>query len=280
VSGLGAGLLTAGAAGCAESCGALVTLAGASKLYRGARGVAGSSAIRRALRMTKRRWRRAELATGAGECAVGLVVCARLAPLPGAVALAALGAGFCALLGYARAKRVPGGCGCIEWRSAPVKFPAPVSWREIARAAVLSVAGAAEAAGAAYRPGVADRAWFGAGMLAGAAVLVLLSASGPPRTPVCHRRLWLPARATLSALTRHAVFAAMAESAGPLGPVAGHNRDGCADEFWFPAAGEGGEDRAVVFQVRHQDPRGNLAVRASLRTLTATVTHDLSSYQA
>jgi hypothetical protein len=267
VTGSGAGLLTAGAAGCAESCGALLALAGASKLYRGVRDVAGSSAIRRALRMTRRRWRRAEMATGGLECAVGLAVCARLAPLAGGLAMAVLGAGFCALLGYARVKRVPGGCGCIQWRSAPVKPAASVPWREIARAAVVSAAGAADAAGAAYRPGAADRGWFGAGILVGAVAVVLLSVAGPPRTPVCGRPLWLPARATLQTLTRHAVFAAMAESVGPLGPAARHSRDGCADEFWFPVAAGGGQHRAVVFQVRHQRPGRNLTVRASLREI-------------
>jgi hypothetical protein len=266
VIGSGAGLLTAGAAGCAESCGALLALAGASKLYRGVRGMAGSSAIRRALRMTRRRWRRVEMATGGMECAVGLAVCARVAPLAGGVAMAALGAGFCALLGYARVKRVPGGCGCIQWRSAPATSAAAVSRREIARGAALSVAGAAEAVAVAHQPGAVDRGWFGAGVIAAAAVLVLLSVSWPPRTPVCGRPLWLPARATLRALTRHAVFAAMAESAGPFGPVARHSRHGCADEFWFPVAAEDGEDRAAVFQVQHQRPRGNPAVRASLRS--------------
>ena len=265
--GSGTGLLAAGAAGCAESCGALLALAGASKLYRGARGVAGSSAIRRALRMTRRRWRRVEMAIGGLECAVGLVVCARLAPLPGGVAMAVLGAGFCAMLGYARVKRVPGGCGCIQWRSAPAASATAVSWPEIARGAVLSVAGAAEAAAAAYQPGAVNRGWFGAGVIAAASVLVLLSVSWPPRTPVCGRPLWLPARATLRTLTRHAVFAAMAESAGPFGPVAGHSRDGCADEFWFPVVAEDGEDRSVIFQVQHQRPTGNAAVRASLREI-------------
>lgn len=249
-------------AGFAASCGALLVLAGAGKLYRGLRGVAGSSAIRRALGMTRRRWRRVELAAGGAECALGLAICTRPAPVASGVALAMLGAGFCGLLGYARVKRVPGGCGCIEWRAAPATAARAVSWREIARAAVLAAAGAAEAVGAAHRPGAADRGWFGAGLVAGAAVLVLLSARGPLRTPVCHRRLWLPDRATLRALTGHALFAAMAESAGPLGPVARHRRAGCTDEFWFPAAGEA---RAVVFHVRHQGPGGILAVRASLR---------------
>jgi hypothetical protein len=269
--------VAAGAAGCAVSCGALLTLAGASKLYRGVRGVAGASAVRRALRMTRRRWRRVELAAGGLECAVGLAVAARLAPLPGCVAMALLGAGFCALLGYARKKQVLGNCGCIQWRPASVRPGQKVSWREIARAAMLSVAGAAGAIGAAHQPGTADHGWFGAGLLAGAAVAVLLSVSGPPRTPVCRRRLWLPGRATLRALTGHAVFTAMAESAGPLGPVARHSREGCADEFWFPVAADGAVRRAVVFEVQHRGPGANLAVRASLRELTATVGHDLSS---
>ena len=255
--------------GCAVSCGALLALAGASKLYRGVRGVAGSSAIRRALRMTRRRWRRVELAAGGLECAVGLAVCARLAPLPGCVAMALLGAGFCALLGYARWKQVPGNCGCIQWRPAPVPGGPAVSWREIARAALLAVAGVAGAVGAvgtADQPGAVDRGWFGAGVLAAAAAAVLLSVSGPPRTPVCRRRLWLPGRATLRALTGHAVFTAMAESAGPLGPAARHSRDGCADEFWFPVVADGGAGGAVVFQVQHR-PGGNLAVQATLRQI-------------
>jgi hypothetical protein len=83
-------------------------------------------------------------------------------------------------------------------------------------------------------------------MAAGAAVLMLLGARGAMATPLCRRRFWRPARATLRALTGHAVFAAMAEAAGPLGRVASHRRLGCADEFWFPAA-SAGPGRAVVF---------------------------------
>jgi len=265
------GVAAAGAAGaasgCAVSCGALLALAGASKLYRSVRGLAGASAIGRALHMTKGRWRRVEQATGCFECAVGLGVCSRLAPLPGCVVMAMLGAGFCALLGYARKKRVPGNCGCIQWRSAPATSVQAVSWREIARAVLLCAAGVAGALGAAQQPGAVDRGWFGAGMLVGIVAAVLLSISGPPRTPVCRRRLWPPGRPTLRALTRHAVFTAMAESAGPLGPAARHSREGCTDEFWFPVPADGGASRAVVFQVRHRGPGGNLAVRASLREI-------------
>jgi hypothetical protein len=261
------GMVSGAAAGCAESCGAVLILAGASKLYRGVRGLPSSSAIRRALRLTKRRWRHAELAAGGVECAVGLIICTRLAPLPAGAAMAVLGAAFCVALGYTRAKGVPGGCGCVQWRATTVTGAQAVSWREIARGAVLSGAGAAQAVGAALGPVAVDPGWFGAGTAAGAAVLVLLSTSSPLRTPVCHRGFWRPARAALRELTGHAVFTAMAESAGPLGPVAGHRRTGCADEFWFPVAAETGAGRTVLFQVRHDRSGGTLAVRASVRDL-------------
>lgn len=249
--------------GLAASCGALLIVAGASKIYRGARGVASDTAVRRALRIPWRWWRVAEPAAGCAECAVGMVVCAGVFRVAGAAVMAGLGAAFCAVLGYARVKRVPGGCGCIEWR-VPVTAPVrTVSWREITRSAVVLAAGAAAAAvpagAAAYGQG-----WFIAGLAAGAVVLVLLSLPAAWRTPVCHRPLWRPVRATLRALTENGVYLAMAASAGPLGPLARYRRTGCTDEFWFPAA-DGGQQRAVVFLVRHASPGGPLAVQASAR---------------
>jgi Protein of unknown function (DUF4232) len=252
-------------AGCVASCGGLLVVAGASKLYRAARQVPGDSAVRRVLGVTKRRWRRAEPAIGGVECAVGAVVCAGVYPALGGAAMTALGVAFCVLLGYARVKRVPGGCGCIEWRPAPRRAGEAVSWREIARGGLLAGAGVA---GAVLRRGPAGafgRPWFWAGVLAGGALLILLGQRALPRTPVCRRPLWFPARATLRALAGHGVFAAMAESAGPFGPVARHRRAGCHEEFWFtPLDGLAG-DRAVVFQVRHAGPGGELAVQASVR---------------
>jgi hypothetical protein len=256
--------------GCIASCGALLVVAGASKIYRGARGAAGDTAVRRALRVPLRRWRRAEPAIGGLECAVGAAVGAY--PVAGGAAMAALGAAFCALLGYARVKRVPGGCGCVEWRTAARPGAQRVSWPEIVRSAMLSGAGLAAAV---LRPGEAaavSRAWFGAGMLAGAAALTLLSFT-PLRTPVCHRPVWRPARATLRALTGHAVFTAMADAAGPFGPVTRYRRAGCTEEFWFAAAHG---SNPVVFVVRHTSPDGTLAVHASL----PTITHDLPSYRS
>jgi len=231
-------------------------VAGASKIYRGVRGATVDTAVRRALRVPMPSWRRAEPAIGGLECAVGVAV--GTYPVAGGAAMAVLGAVFCALLGYARVKRVPGGCGCVAWRAPARPAEQRVSWPEIARSAMLFGAGLAAAV---LRPGEAaavSRAWFGAGLLAGGAVLTLLSLT-PLRTPVCRRRIWRPARDTFRALTGHAVFAAMADAAGPFGPVTRYRRTGCTEEFWFA-----GGTRAVVFRVRHTSPDGTLAVQASI----------------
>jgi len=289
-------------AGCVASCGGLLVVAGSSKLYRAARRVPGDSAVRRALGVTKRRWRRAESAVGVLECAAGVVVVTGVYPVAGGAALAALGAVFCVLLVYARARGVPGGCGCIDWGTARRPAASVISWRELARGVVLAGAGVAGAVLVRGAAGAFGRAWFWAGVLAGGAVLAGLSVRGLGRTPVCGRAWWFPARAGLRALAGHGVFAAMADSAGPFGPVVRHRRAGCADEYWFTAPDGPGHDRAVVFQVRHAGYRGALAVQASVRdtpaageaparvisarsttpapartTLTPTTTHGLSS---
>ena len=66
-----------------------------------------------------------------------------------------------------------------------------------------------------------------------------------------------------SSIAADEMFAAMAASVGPFGPVARHRRTGCTDEFWFPAAT--GQGWAVVFPVSHAAPSGRLAVHTSLR---------------
>ena len=255
--------------GCAVSCGAFLAVAGASKLYRGVRGVDDMTAIRRALRMPRRPWRLLGLTAGSAECIVAAVVCSGAYPALGGASLAALGAVFCALLVYALVKQVPGGCGCIGWRTATGPEAEALTWRAVARSGMLLGVGIASMV---ISAGVADARrpyWFGAGVVAGITVLVLLSLPTPVRTPVCRRPLWRTTRTTLRALAGHEMFAAMADSAGPFGPMARYRRTGCTDEFWFTVPpGQGGQ--AVVFQVHQAVPGARLAVHASLRDLRAS----------
>jgi len=251
-------------AGCAVSCGAVLVVAGASKLYRGIRGLDDMTAIRRALRMPRRQWRLFGLTAGGTECVTGAVVCSGAYPVLGGAGLAALGAVFCALLAYVLVEHVPGGCGCIGWRTATETAAEAPTWRAMGRSGMLLGVGvgyAVVSAGAANAP---RQYWFGAGVVAGITVLALLSMPIPARTPVCRRPLWRATRTTLRALASHDSFAAMADAAGPFGPVAGYRRTGCTDEFWFTApAGRG--DQAVVFQVNRAAPGARLAVHTSLR---------------
>jgi hypothetical protein len=251
-------------AGCAVSCGAVLVVAGASKLYRAIRGLEDMTAIRRALRMPRRQWRLFGLTGGGAECVTGAVVCSGASPLLGAAGLATLGTLFSALLAYVFAKQVPGGCGCIRWRTAAETADEALTWRAMARSGMLLGVGIAYAVVSADAANAPRQHWFGGGVLAGVTVLVLLSMPGPVRTPVCHRPLWHQRRTTLRALVGHEMFAAMADSAGPFGPVAWYRRTGCTDEFWFTAlAGQGGQ--AVVFQVYRPAHGARLAVHASLR---------------
>jgi hypothetical protein len=253
-------------AGCAASCGVLLVAAGAGKAYRGARGIDGGSAIRRALRMPRRRWRRVETAAGGLECATGAAVCAGVYPAVSGAAMAGLGAVFCVVLGYVRLRQVPGGCGCLGWRA---EAPADaVTWRAVARGGILL--GAGVAAAVASRVGTFRGVWFYGGMLAGGVLLTLFSVRMPMRGPFCRGLLWRPARATARTLAGHEMFAAMAASAGPFAPSAGYRRAGCTEEFWFSPAASADDRpaaaRAVVFEVRRVPPRGSLAVHAELRS--------------
>ena len=251
-------------AGCVVSCGAVLVVAGASKLYRSTRNIDGATAIRRALRVPRHQWRRAELAVGTTEFAMGVFVCSRASPVLGGVGLASFGMVFCVLLGYVRVKRVPGDCGCIRWRPAQETAPEPTTWRAMVRGGMLFGVGIVSLIVPAGTAGAPYRAWFGGGMLVGGTVLVLLSMPTPVRTPVCRRALWRRMRGTLRVLAGHEIFAAMAASAGPFEPVARYRRTGCTDEFWFTAAAGPGS-QAVVFRVSHAAHDGRLAVHASLR---------------
>jgi hypothetical protein len=254
--------------GCAISCGAFLVVAGASKLYRSTRALEEMTAIRRALRMPRRQWRLFGLAAGGVECATGLLVCSGTYPVPGGAGLAGLGAVFCVLLAYVLVKHVPGGCGCIRWRTAPETAAEAVTWRSIARGGTLLAAGVAYLLVAADAAKAPRGDWFGGGFVATGAVLVLLSRRGPVRTPVCRRPLWHQTRTTLRALTSHQLFAAMAASAGPFEPVARYRRTGCTDEFWFTAVTGSGRE-AVVFRVDQAVSGARLAVHTSLRDTRA-----------
>jgi hypothetical protein len=250
-------------AGCAVSCGATLAVAGAGKLYRGARGLDDATAIRRALRMPRHRWRHFTWAAGGVECAAGVLVGSGAHPAVGGASMAVLGAVFCALLGYVLVKRVPGGCGCIRWRATAETAADAVTWRSVARGALLAAAGAADAlmrpaAAAERQPG-----WFLAGLITGGLVLVGLSVRMPARTPICRRPLLRRTQAMLGALAGYETFTAMAASAGPFSPVVRHRRAGCTDEFWFAPA-DGQARQAVVLRVDHSVNSPLPAVHTSL----------------
>jgi hypothetical protein len=249
-------------AGCAVSCGATLAVAGAGKLYRAARGLDDTTAIRRALRMPRHRWRHLTWAAGGVECAAGVLVCSRAYPAVGGASMAVLGAGFCALLGYVLVQRVPGGCGCIRW-GATAEAADSVTWRSVARGALLFAAGAADALVRADAAAASQRGWFMAGIITGGIALVGLSVRMPAHTPFCRRPLLRRTQAMLGALARYETFAAMAASAGPFSPVVRHRRTGCTDEFWFTPA-DGQASQAVIFRVNHSVNSPLPAVHISL----------------
>jgi len=250
--------------GFAISCGAFLAVAGASKLCRSIRALDDMTAIRRALRMPRRQWRLFGLAAGGVECATGLLVCGGAYPVLGGASLAGLGAVFCVLLGYVLVRQIPGGCGCIRWRTARQTAAEAVTWRAVARGGTLLGAGIAYTLVGADAANAPRGEWFGGGVVASITVLGLLSMQTPVRTPVCRRPLWHQTRTTLRALTGHQMFTTMAASAGPFEPVAWYRRTGCTDEFWFtPVTGSGRE--AVVFQVLQALSGARLAVHTSLR---------------
>lgn len=249
-------------AGCAVSCGATLAVAGAGKLYRAARGLDDTTAIRRALRMPRHRWRHLTWAAGGVECAAGVLVCSRAYPAVGGASMAVLGAGFCALLGYVLVQRVPGGCGCIRW-GATAEAADSVTWRSVARGALLFAAGAADALVRADAAAASQRGWFMAGIITGGIALVGLSVRMPAHTPFCRRALLRRTQAMLGALARYETFAAMAASAGPFSPVVRHRRTGCTDEFWFTPA-DGQASQAVIFRVNHSVNSPLPAVHISL----------------
>ena len=171
--------------------------------------------------MPGRQWRLSSLTAGGMECVVGAAVCRGEYPVLGGARLAAPGAMFCALLAYVLVKQVPGGRGCIRWRAATETAAEAPTWRAMARSGMLLGVGVAYTVVSIGARNAPRQYWFGAGVVAGTTVLVLLSMPKLVRTPVCRRPLWRKTRTTLRALASHESFAAMADSTGPLGPWPG-----------------------------------------------------------
>ena len=201
---------------------------------------------------------RTTLSAGALELATGVAVCVGLVRVLAGIAMAAQGAIFSGLLAYTRRNGVAGDCGCLGWRDSAYGM----TWRGLARAGWVLAAGLLDLTVGWPGPSGLTRPWSAAGTVGGGIVVTLLSVNLPYRTPSCNRRLWYPRRDTLDALTRHAVFAAMAAAAGPLGKEFAYRRVRCSEEFWFPATLACGPARqALVFRVTHA-PGGGLAVHA------------------
>ena len=242
--------------GCVASCGLLLIVAGAGKLYASASNRSGADAIRRALGIKQRTGRVIELALAVTELIVGVIAILGLFPVCDGAAMAVLGITFCALLGYVRLSRAPGGCGCLGI----FRNQHAVSMRTVTRAGLLICAGLAEII---TRQNGIDR-WsrpsFVLGIVSGSILLIALSDEFDLRTPVCHRPLLRAGAATMKALTQSSVFQAVATVAGPF-TMPTHQRIGCTDEYRFTSAKDA--DRVVVFQVSHPK-RGGVAVRALL----------------
>lgn len=254
--------------GAVLGCGALFVLAGLAKLGRTARRAPGrivsaadGGAIRAALRISPARWRWVELIAGLVESATGVAVCLGIHPAVAGSAMAAQGAIFVSMLTYARRVKAQGSCNCVR---KPKGSDTALGWPVQARAAFLLTVGVVQAIGIGMRvqpwgsdAGIAARATV---VVAALGVLaVLLEVEQPWRTPRCRRRILSPQRDAFRALTNHGTFAAMSAAAGPFVDGHTHRRDGCADEFRFPAA-----ERVVVFRVSRTGPGSAPAVEARI----------------
>lgn len=260
--------------GAVLGCGALFVLAGSAKLGRTARRATGrgvsaadGGAIRAALRITPPRWRWVELLAGLLETATGVTVCLGAHPAVAGSAMAAQGAIFASVLGYARRVNAQGGCNCVHKPKGP---DTTLGWPVQARAGFLLAAGVVQAIGFGVGTGVRGAgSWWGSASGNAAKITVLLVAVGilaalleaeqPWRTPRCRRRILSPRRDAFRALTSHGTFAAMSAAAGPFVGGYTHRRDGCADEFRFPAS-----ERVVVFRISRTGPGGAPAVEARI----------------
>lgn len=250
-------------AGAVRSCGALLVLSGAAKLYRASRRAPdGGGAIRAALRISSGRWRLVEPAAGVVEAATGVAVCFAFHPVASGIALAVLGAVFGGLLAYARREKAGGGCACVRRSKDP---NAAIGWPVQVRAAWLLLAGVIEALVRLPRP-VPQAGAAGVVGLAGVSTLILMvGAEGLWHGALCRFPIGLGRRTSLSTLMEHGVFEAMAGAVGPFAEGFVYRREGCIEEFRFAALPRANRaDRVVAFRVGRTVRGSGLAVEARI----------------
>jgi hypothetical protein len=197
-------------------------------------------------------------ATGAAEVLLAAALLAAPAsPLPGA-AVAVLGAGFLAYLGYARSTQPESSCGCSA------RDDTPITWHSFARAGAVALGGGFAAAAAEPWWGEAADAPVAAAALlaAGAAGLAYLSAGPERRWQLAFRRLRLrvtghplpgarredgtavPVAASVELLERTLAF----QAASPVvrsGLIEHWDEDGWRILHYTGTHREGGRERAV-----------------------------------
>jgi hypothetical protein len=247
--------------GAVFSAGGLLIVAGLGKLRNFVR-PDSDSAVRRALGISRRRWRLVEAGSGALECITGTAVCAGWFQRVSGIAMAAEGAVFCSVLAFTMRSGLRGGCNCMGWR----RTAAPITWRTVARAGWLVATGAIDATFVRTADSHTEWLWVAAGVVSGGVALILLSMNWPPRTPICHRPLWKAAGKVANALMETPVFQAAENANGPFRKEFVHRRQRCVDEFSFSMEGaQPTADDAMVFRVRFASA-GVMAVQASARS--------------
>jgi hypothetical protein len=231
---------------------------------RSARGSSGGTAVQRAMRLNDVRWRVVQAVAGAAEFATGLLVCAPR-PAVADVLMACQGTVFVALLTYALRKGIPGDCGCVARRRTRAPDQNAMSRWTVARAVFIALAGAAGAAVGVQPPSAlprSDEAFAWAVALGTSALLAAVDLG--LRTPRCRRSFLFPVRSTLTEVTGHGIYRAMAAPLGATGERVLFRRAGCTDEFWFPAHASGQEEQRYLEIKAGRAASGALTLRAGV----------------
>jgi hypothetical protein len=206
-----------------------------------------------------RQWGLVECGAGLVEIVGGVGACTGAFPFGVGLLLLLQGSAFVVVLATVRARHLSGGCGCV--RRGNVSTRQQVTMRSFLGAGFVLVSGAIELSA----PGGNFSVWlFLVGLSCGTALLVVAYADELPRSPRCHRRLWRGADDLLYRLTHSPVFASVEKSFGPLGSPIGHQRDACAEKFYFRGGSSASESaRLVAFYVSLSETE-RLRVKVSL----------------